>query len=209
MNPKAGKNSRPSSKQSGRSSPCLWKSQPFCSIQAHEDWRRPTTPGRAIYFTQSVDADFNLTPKHPHRHAHYNVWPNAWAPVAPSRWCIKLTITVTNVPGHGQWGVTMALSLQIPVAAKSLRRKCLSSLSCSWEPWYATLLWLCPNNAFLTHPSPNIQPHTLIRAWNSAPLCAPGPLGSLCYHLKHYTVLVGSLFSLFLNCGLFGRKTVG
>ena len=65
---------------------------PVVLFRVSMDWGSPTTPGRAIYFTESTNLNDNLIQKHFHRHTQKHCL--IWASMAQSSWHIKLTITV-------------------------------------------------------------------------------------------------------------------
>lgn len=48
-------------------------SQPLVLFRLSIDWLRPTTLGRSIDFTQSVNANVDFIQKHPHRHTQDNI----------------------------------------------------------------------------------------------------------------------------------------
>ena len=69
---------------SGRKNSLYWRRvNLFVLFGPSTDWTRPTTLGRAICFTQSVDLNVNLIQKHRHRNIQNNVWPSIWATLWP------------------------------------------------------------------------------------------------------------------------------
>lgn len=53
----------------------------------------PPTLWRAISFTQSIDLNVSLSPKHPPRNTQNNVWSNIWAPSG----LVKMTHKINHI----------------------------------------------------------------------------------------------------------------
>lgn len=73
----------------------------FIPVRPPTDWMRPTTLGKAIYFTQFTDSDVHLIPKH--TCTPNNVWTKIWSPTSQSRW--HRIHHPSKKKGYGNWVV--------------------------------------------------------------------------------------------------------